>query len=214
MRSTNTQHHKNNLYGIYAITDGSPPSLLLDKVEQALEGGINIVQYRNKLADLAVQQDEASALLKLCQHYNVPLIINDNINLAHSIGADGVHLGKSDGQLNKARLQLGSHAIIGISCYNDINIAMTAEKEGADYVAFGSLFSSPTKPDAPRASLALVREAREYLNIPICCIGGVTLDNADLAFNAGADMVAVISSLFACDEIYKRAEDFCRITMF
>jgi len=201
-----TLHKK--LSGLYAITDASPLPHLLKKVEQALKGGVHILQYRHKTGTEPLLKQEATALLSLCQQYQVPLIINDNIELASHIGADGVHLGKNDKQLTLARQQLGTQAIIGVSCYNDLSLAIAAEEQGANYIALGSLFSSSTKPNAPRASLALIKEAQSRLSSPICAIGGITTETAPLAYGAGADMVAVISSLFSATDIQQQALSF------
>lgn len=196
------------LSGVYAITDGSPLPLLIDKVHQAIKGGIDLLQYRNKTNQPLLQKAEAQALLTLCRQHHIPLIINDNVALAQNIGADGVHLGQDDDLIHSARQQLGEKAIIGVSCYNSLALAITAEKNGADYVAFGSLFPSPTKPDAPRASLELLSQARQQLSTPICAIGGIDLSNTMLPFGAGADMIAVISSLFSSDDIQQSATAF------
>ncbi len=193
--------------GLYAITE-SDSNNLLKNVRLALQGGVSILQYRNKNADTAQQIMEASALLSLCQEYNVCFIINDDIQLAKQVRADGVHLGRDDGSIGEARDVLGGNAIIGVTCYQDIERAVEAEKSGANYVAFGSFFASPTKPNAPRADIKLLQQARAQLSLPICCIGGITLQNADRLIEHGADMVAVISSLFAAEDIKQTARQF------
>jgi thiamine-phosphate pyrophosphorylase len=193
--------------GLYAITESDSKDLLKN-VTLALQGGVNIVQYRNKSANTAQQYAEASALAELCQDYKICFIVNDNIQLAKKVGADGVHLGRDDGSLQQARQVLGDKAIIGITCYQDIERAVQMEKRGANYVAFGSFFPSPTKPNAARATLELLQQAREQLSLPICCIGGITLQNADTLINKGADMLAVISSLFAMEDIPQVAQQF------
>ena len=193
--------------GLYAITE-SDSNNLLKNVRLALQGGVSILQYRNKNADTAQQAMEATALVSLCQKYNVCFIINDDIQLAKQVRADGVHLGRDDGSIGEARDILGDDAIIGVTCYQDIERAVNAEKSGADYVAFGSFFASPTKPNAPRADIELLQHARSQLSLPICCIGGITLQNADSLIEHGADMVAVISSLFAAEDIEQTARQF------
>jgi len=193
--------------GLYAITESDSKDLLKN-VALALQGGVNIVQYRNKNANTVQQYAEASALVKLCQDYKTSFIINDNIQLAKQVGADGVHLGREDDSLQQARQILGESAIIGITCYQHIEHALQMEKLGANYVAFGSFFPSPTKPNVVRATLELLQQAREKLSLPICCIGGITLQNADVLINNGADMLAVISGLFATEEITQVAQQF------
>ncbi len=193
--------------GLYAITESDSENLI-KKVTLALEGGVKILQYRNKNANIQQQLQEAIELATLCKKFDTHFIINDDIYLAHKVMADGVHLGREDGSLTEARELLGGRAIIGVTCYQDINIAIEAEKQGADYVAFGSFFASPTKPQAPRASLDLLQQAKQQLSLPICAIGGITLDNASILIDSGADMIAVISSLFATDNITATATQF------
>ena len=193
--------------GLYAITE-SDSNTLLKNVRLALQGGVSILQYRNKNADTAQQVMEATALVSLCQEYNVCFIINDDIQLAKQVRANGVHLGRDDGSIGEARDVLGDDAIIGVTCYQDIERAVNAEKSGADYVAFGSFFASPTKPNAPRADIELLQQARSQLSLPICCIGGITLQNADSLIENGADMIAVISSLFVTEDIEQTARQF------
>ena len=195
--------------GLYAITESDSKNLI-EKVSLALEGGVSILQYRNKTADSQQQLKEATALASLCKEYNTYFIINDDMHLAQQIGADGVHLGKEDGSLLEARKLLGNKAIIGVTCYQDIETALQAEKQGADYVAFGSFFASPTKPHAPRASIELLQQAKQQISLPICCIGGITLDNAKGLIDNGTDMVAVISSLFSTNDITDTAQQFVR----
>ncbi len=197
------------LKGLYVITDGSTGALLLRKVEQALQGGASIVQYRDKTADKTRRLQEAQALHSLCQHYGALLIINDDVELAKAVQADGVHVGKDDTAFTTARAALGENAIIGVSCYNRLELALNAAQQGASYVAFGSIYPSPTKPDAPRASLELLQMARQQLpNTPICVIGGITLDNGKLLLTNGADMLAVITDVFHATDITARAQAF------
>lgn len=183
--------------GLYALTpECADTDNLLRQVRQALSGGAKLVQYRNKEGDVALRHEQASELLTLCRHFQVPLIINDDIRLADLIGTDGVHLGKDDGSIREARLILGPDKIIGVSCYNDLQRALDAETQGANYVAFGSFFQSSTKPDAAVAPLTLLHEAKRSMRIPIVAIGGITADNVNSLIEAGADSVAVISALF------------------
>ena len=195
--------------GLYALTpECSDTATLLNKVQQALSGGAQLVQYRNKEGDVALRHEQASELLTLCRHFQTPLIINDDIRLADLIGADGVHLGKDDGSIREARIILGPDKIIGVSCYNDLQRALDAETHGANYVAFGSFFRSSTKPGATVAPLTLLHEAKQSLSIPIVAIGGITADNVISLIEAGADAVAVISALFDNGDIKTIASRF------
>jgi len=194
--------------GLYAITDQSSGDLLISKAKLALIGGISTLQYRDKSSDTDQKIKDALALQALCKEYKTPFIINDDIELALAIGADGVHLGKDDQSIHYARSRLGNTAIIGISCYNNLDLAKSAEQRGASYIAFGSFFSSPTKPNAPQATAQLLAKAKSCLTTPICCIGGITLDNAPLLIDNGADMIAVITSLFDADDIKQTARYF------
>lgn len=183
--------------GLYAITpDEQNTDTLLSKVEAALQGGANVLQYRNKLADHKLKTQQARALLPLCRQYNVPLIINDSIKLCLTLDADGVHLGADDGNLREARARLGSGKIMGASCYNRFDLAVAAEHAGADYVAFGACFTSFTKPNAPVAPLDLFAQAHNQLKTPVVAIGGITLENAGKVKLAGADAIAVVGALF------------------
>lgn len=194
--------------GLYAVTpDIANTALLCQMVEAALQGGASVVQYRNKVADKNLQFTQAKALLKICQQYQIPLIINDNLMLAKMVGADGVHLGASDGEVSVARETLGADKIIGVSCYNQIALAVSVAEQGASYVAFGACFASNTKPNAPTASLALFDEAKQ-LNIPIVAIGGIDLQNAHLLKAAGANAIAVVNALFASKNITQTATEF------
>lgn len=195
--------------GLYALTpECADTESLVQQVKQALSGGTHLVQYRNKGGDAALRHEQASELLALCQHFHVPLIINDDIRLTDLIGADGVHLGKDDGSVREARLILGPDKIIGVSCYNDLQRALDAETHGANYVALGSFFPSPTKPGAAAAPLTLLHEAKRSLNIPVVAIGGITADNVEPLIEAGTDAVAVISALFDSEDIGAAASRF------
>jgi thiamine-phosphate pyrophosphorylase len=190
-----------NLRGLYAITpDGQSVE---DKVRQALEGGIALLQYRRKQH---ASPAEAKALLALCRRYGVPFIVNDDVQLAMDIDADGVHLGRDDGDLLSTRKRIKGK-LLGASCYNRPELAQAAIVAGADYVAFGSVFASPTKPSAVRAPLSLFRG----IEVPSCAIGGITLQNAPQVIAAGADMVAVISDLFDAPDIAGRAAAYRKL---
>ena len=202
-----SQRHKNKLKGLYAITDEDliTEEDFRQKVELALQGGSRIIQYRDKSNDQKKRFQQASTLNSLCKQYHAVCIINDDIELARTVNADGVHLGKNDTLITQARQTLGKDAIIGISCYNDINLAITAEKNSADYVAFGAMFSSSTKPEAIKTNIEIISHAKQQLNIPVCAIGGITDKNIQQLIQQGADMTAVISSLFASNDIKESA---------
>ena len=194
------------LSGLYAVTpDLADTTELLRRVGQALQGGLRLLQYRNKPAAAALRREQAGALLALCRAQSVPLVINDDLQLALEIGADGAHLGREDGDLAAARAALGPGKLLGISCYDDIGRAREAKRVGADYVAFGSFFASPTKPAAVRAPLTLLGAAKAGLGLPVCAIGGITLQNAPQLIAAGADLLAVITDLFEAPDIRARA---------
>jgi thiamine-phosphate pyrophosphorylase len=197
------------LRGLYAITDESliPASGFAAAVQQCLEGGVRIIQYRDKSADAHKRVQQAQQLRALCRAHQALLIINDDIELAAAVAADGVHLGRDDDAIRHARHALGAHAIIGASCYNQFALAQQAVAAGANYIAFGAFFPSPTKPQALRANLELLAQART-LGVPVCAIGGITLENAGTLIEAGADMLAVISALFDGEDIARRSADF------
>lgn len=195
--------------GLYAVTPDEPDTgLLAAKVRAALAGGARLVQYRNKTAAAALRLEQARALLAVCRQHAAPLIINDHLDLAMEIDADGLHLGGGDGSVAAARAKLGPRKLIGASCYNMLQKAIAAEREGADYVAFGSFFASGVKPGAVHASLELLREAKRRLSVPVVAIGGITLANAPQLIAAGADSVAVISALFAAPDVRLAAQQF------
>ena len=198
--------------GLYAITpDMADTDLLLQKVEAALQGGINILQYRNKLANHKLQTQQARALLPLCRQYNVPLIINDSVKLCLTLDADGVHLGADDGNLAEVSNRTGKDKILGASCYNRFDLAISAQQTGASYVAFGACFASTTKPNAPVAGLELFTRAKTELNIPIVAIGGITLQNATSVIQAGADAIAVINAIFNANDVKLSAKQFSQL---
>lgn len=205
--------HKPRLRGLYAITDSAliESGQLVQCVEQALRGRATLIQYRDKDTDIVRREQEARALLKLCRAYQVPLIVNDDIRLAKIIGADGVHLGRDDVTPAEAREILGAEAIIGVSCYNSLELAFEAAATGADYVAFGSFFSSHTKPEAVKADLALLRQARAQLSVPIAAIGGITIGQGAGLIEAGADLLAVVHGLFAEADIFTAAQQYARL---
>jgi thiamine-phosphate pyrophosphorylase len=195
--------------GLYAVTpDEADTGVLAAKVGAALAGGARLVQYRNKTADEVLRLQQARALLELCRRRSVPLVINDYLELALAINADGVHLGGDDGSVASARRELGPRRMLGVSCYNRLQNALDAVREGADYVAFGSFFTSGVKPGAVHAPLAILRDAKRAIPVPLVAIGGITLENAPRVIAAGADSVAVISALFAAPDITLAARQF------
>ena len=191
------------LRGLYAITpEGGDVER---RTRLALEGGVALLQYRQKKRDVAL----ARAVVRMGREFRVPVIINDDLELALELGADGAHLGRDDGDLGAARKRLRGR-LLGASCYNDAALGQAAVRAGADYIAFGSVFSSPTKPAAVRAPLSLFTEARR-LGVPLAAIGGITLDNAPRVIAAGADLLAVITDLFEAPDIRQRAREYGKL---
>jgi thiamine-phosphate pyrophosphorylase len=199
------------LRGLYAVTPEIPDTArLVARVEAALAGGAAAIQYRAKNANAALALEQARALAELCRAARVPLIVNDSVELALAAGADGVHLGRDDVDAKTARAQFPD-ALIGVSCYAHIAHVRAAAQAGADYVAIGSVFASPTKPSAVRAPLQLLAAARQACALPVVAIGGITPANAPLAIDAGADMVAVISAVFDAPDVEGAARDFAQL---
>jgi thiamine-phosphate pyrophosphorylase len=192
--------------GLYAITDG-PRADLLDAAHAALQGGARLLQYRDKSRESSRRLDEARALVQLCAMFDVPLIINDDVELAVASGAAGVHLGEDDADMAVARAALGPDAIIGMSCYDSLQRARDAAEAGADYLAFGAFFPSRTKPNRRQPSLELLHEAKA-LGLPLVAIGGITPDNGALLIEAGADYLAAISGVFGATDIRAEAQRF------
>jgi thiamine-phosphate pyrophosphorylase len=197
------------LAGLYAVTpDTADTPRLLTAVEAALAGGAGALQYRNKSAGAELRRAQAKALLPLCRRHRVPLIINDHLELALELDADGLHIGGEDGSAAAARQRLGAGKILGVSCYGRIASALAAAEAGATYVAFGGFFPSKVKPGAARTPVDLLREAKRALALPVVAIGGITLVNAPSLIAAGADAVAVISALFEAPDVRAAARDF------
>ena len=184
------------LHGLYALTpETNETDALVEAVIAALDGGAAAVQYRAKHASTMRRDEQARALARVLAARGGIYIVNDDVELAQAVGADGVHLGRDDASVASARAVLGPERLIGVSCYDDFERARRAVAEGADYVAFGSFFASSTKPQAPRADPARLREARA-LGVPVVAIGGITAANAGSLVEAGADAVAVIADVF------------------
>jgi len=198
------------LRGLYAIT---PESLardeLLERAARALQGGARVLQYRSKDADRQRRAEAARALAALCRRLGATFIVNDDVDLALAVDADGAHLGREDGDLAAARARLQGR-LLGASCYDRLELARAAVAAGADYVAFGSVFASPTKPGAVRAPLSLFTQARAF-GVPLCAIGGITVENAPALIHAGADLLAVLSDLFDADDVAARARAYARL---
>ena len=193
--------------GLYAITpDSADLNTLIQKTQLAIEGGAFMVQYRSKIHDRDVKMQQCAAILRLCREYDVPCIVNDDVEMCRILKADGVHLGENDDNIAEVRRILGEDSIIGSSCYDQLNRAKQAQKEGASYVAFGAVFPTPTKPHAPRATLELLREAKSEIQIPIVAIGGITMNNAHDVIETGIDAIAVITNLYESNSIKETAE--------
>lgn len=202
------------LRGLCAVTvDDMLLPRLSALVKAALDGGTPYVQYRNKAAPRALRRAQAAEMLRICRGAGAKLIINDDVWLAVEIGADGAHVGRGDapgGSLLAAREALGPKRLLGVSCYDRLDLAEEAARAGADYIAFGSMFPSRTKPDASSAPLDILGQARRF-GLPIAAIGGITLENAPQLIAAGADMLAVVSDLFDAMDIKARAEAYQKL---
>ncbi|MGH8171734.1 MAG: thiamine phosphate synthase [Rhodanobacteraceae bacterium] len=194
--------------GLYAITDG-PRADLLEVCDGAIAGGAAMLQYRDKTRDDARRRSEVQALAALCARHRIPLIVNDDVALAAAVGA-GVHLGEDDADIASARARLGPDAIIGVSCYDSLDRAHTLADAGADYLAFGAFFVSPTKPNARVATPELLREAK-LLNRPLVAIGGITAANGTMLIEAGADFLAVISGVFGAQDVQAAAQSIATL---
>ena len=203
-----------NTTSLYAITDTQlmPNEKLFTGVAAALKGGCKFIQYRDKSNNAEQRLTDATQLLTLCNRYNATLIINDDVQLAQRINAQGVHLGQGDGDVKAARVLLGTNTIIGVTCHDSLALAEKAIADGANYIAFGRFFLSNTKPNARPAPLNLLREAREkFPTTMIVAIGGITIENAKQVLDAGADMIAVCNNLFAAENIEQQATLFINL---
>jgi thiamine-phosphate pyrophosphorylase len=195
--------------GLYAITPDEPDTgKLLSRVKAAILGGAVMLQYRNKFADNILKRAQARVLAEYCRAHGVTFIVNDDVDLALEVMADGAHLGSDDGDLAVARRALGSSRLLGASCYNRMDLADRACAAGADYIAFGSFYSSTTKPLAVRATRDLVTEAKSCHGLPVAVIGGITQDNAPPLIAAGADALCAISAVFDAPDIESAARGF------
>lgn len=196
---------------IYAISDDilMPENLALEYAREILECGVKFFQFRSKKA--VKNEKLASEILNLCEKFGAKFIVNDDVKFAKKIGAKAVHLGKDDEGIKEAFEILGKDAYVGVSCYNDINLAINATKNGASYVAFGSVFTSPTKPNAPKCGLEIVKEAKQILNLPVCVIGGINETNIGSLSHAKPDLIAVISAIYKDGNIKENIKNLQRI---
>ena len=196
---------------IYAISDDilMPENLALEYAREILEYGVKFFQFRSKKA--VKNEKLASEILNLCEKFGAKFIVNDDVKFAKKIGAKAVHLGKDDENIKEAFEILGKDAYVGVSCYNDINLAINATKNGASYVAFGSVFTSPTKPNAPKCGLEIVKEAKQILNLPVCVIGGINETNIGSLSHAKPDLIAVISAIYKDGNIKENIKNLQRI---
>lgn len=196
---------------IYAISDDilMPENLALEYAREILECGVKFFQFRSKKA--VKNEKLASEILNLCEKFGAKFIVNDDVKFAKKIGAKAVHLGKDDENIKEAFEILGKDAYVGVSCYNDINLAINAAKNGASYVAFGSVFTSPTKPNAPKCGLEVVKEAKQILNLPVCVIGGINETNIGSLSLAKPDLIAVISAIYKNGNIKENIKNLQKI---
>ena len=195
--------------GLYALTpDLLDSDELIERVGAAIAGGARAIQYRNKIASPPLRRAQALALRDLCTAQSVTFIVNDDVNLAYGVDADGVHLGRDDAPLAHARRRLGHGAIIGASCYDSLERAAAAVAAGADYLAFGSFFPSTIKPDAVRAQPALLTAAKARWNVTVVAIGGITASHATALIDAGADALAVVTAVFGAGDVRAAAKAF------
>ena len=198
-----------SIAGLYALTpERSDIDAMTRCVAAALSGGATTIQYRNKTATRTLRLRQALALRALCAGQGATFIVNDDIDLASAVDADGVHLGRGDATIALARARLRPTALVGASCYDSLELAEAAVAEGADYIAFGSFFPSSIKPDAVCAGLPLLSTAKARWRVPVVAIGGITPDNARALIEAGADAVAVISALFDTADVTAAARSF------
>lgn len=198
--------------GLYAVTPDEPDTAsLLARTGTLLAAGMRLLQYRNKSAPPALRLEQARALRALCDRYGARLIVNDSVELALAVGADGVHLGRADGSVAEARARLGASLRVGASCYDRFDLARRALADGADHVAFGSVYPSAVKPDAVRAPLELIRRARRELPVPVVAIGGITPENAAPVVAAGAHALAVLSALYGAADPAAAVRAYARL---
>jgi thiamine-phosphate pyrophosphorylase len=198
--------------GLYLVTpDWDDTNHLIAVSEQAIRGGASLLQYRHKTASESLRQEQAAALLKLCRRLNVPLIINDHLELCEAVDADGIHVGGTDASVASMRARLGSSKIVGASCYGDMQLARDAQASGASYIAFGGFYPSRVKKYAVTTAPHIINLALNELNLPICVIGGMTPENSRVLIEHGAHMVAAISSVYSADDPHAAAINFSQM---
>lgn len=201
------------MHGLYLITNDDPLELLLAKLEAALATKhVGILQYRRKKINKTDQDAEIEKIIAICDRYDVPFLINDDLIQAKKYGLH-VHLGQGDGEISDARALLGDQAIIGRTCLNSLELAEKAIQDGASYIAFGAIYGSTTKPEAGNIGLEVIRLAREKFDVPICAIGGLTVENSQAVVKAGADSCAVVSDILGLDvaQIPQRVEAWAKL---
>ena len=181
--------------GLYLITNDDATEVLLAKLEGAMaNGGIAVLQYRRKKVAKADQPYEIEYMKAMCAEYGVPFVINDDLEMAVKYGV-GVHLGQDDGSIVEAIARLPQGVLIGRSCNNSLELAAQAVRDGANYVAFGAIYATDSKPEAGNIGLETLKLAQEQLNVPLCAIGGLTVENSKVVIESGADYCAVISDI-------------------
>ena len=201
-----------SLAGLYVLTpDCADTAQLVAQVRAALHGGASAIQYRHKTAMPALRLAQAQVLRDACRAHGATFIVNDDVELADRVGADGVHLGRDDAPIAEARRRLGTRAMIGVSCYDSLARAEIAVGGGADYIAFGSFFASVVKPDAVRAPLSLLAAAKARWDVSVVAIGGITVANASSLIAAGADAIAVITEIFGAPDIEASAHSLAEL---
>lgn len=202
------------LRGLYLITNDDPWPILCNKLHAALSEGVTLsegvalLQYRRKQTAPEQQAEEAAAIFDLCQQYGVPLVINDHLELAAWLGC-GLHLGQGDGSVQQARQRLGASVVIGRTCHDSLDLALQAQADGASYVAFGAVFASQTKPNARSVAVATLQQAKQCLRIPLCAIGGLTVENSAI-LKPLVDLFAVVGDVLALpvDQVPSRVQQW------
>ena len=200
--------NKELLKGLYVLTDATltPTETILEQIERVLKSGVRVIQYRDKYASDEEAEKQCIRLQALCDYYEAVFIIDDRLEIAHRIHADGLHVGEDDVSYEEARALLGDDKIIGVSCYGDIERAKKYAHLGADYVAFGSFFPSPTKPHAKIVEPELLKTAKAQLSVPICAIGGITQETIALLSYYDIAMYSLISAVYKDDAIEENLE--------
>lgn len=202
----------NRIHGLYGITPDEPDTARMVKLTRAAcEGGMRLLQLRNKLASSALREEQARALLEVTRAYGCALIINDDARLAAKVDAEGAHLGAEDGSIREARALLGPHKLLGATCYGSLETARTALAEGADHIAFGGFFRSSVKPGNAQRPLSLLTDAKREFKVPVVAIGGITQATTPQLIAAGADAVAVITALYGAADVTQAAREFCAL---